>query len=68
MLNPFQHDIVLQAARNCIEIEAQVVADLKIKFRIFCKNAFNLSMNAKAVCVVTGIKICNRRTKDGGNF
>ncbi|MBL7821421.1 MAG: KpsF/GutQ family sugar-phosphate isomerase [Saprospiraceae bacterium] len=55
MLNPFQHDIVLQAARNCIEIEAQVVADLKNQIQESFVKCVQLIYECKGRLVVTGI-------------
>ena len=56
MLNPEQHDMVLQAAQNCIDIEAQVVTDLKKQIQ------------ESFIQCVQLIYECYYRTKNGSHF
>lgn len=55
MLNPEQHDTVLQAARNCIDIEAQVVTDLKKQIQESFIECVQLIYECSGRLVVTGI-------------
>lgn len=55
MLNPEQRDTVLHAAQNCIDIEAQVVTDLKKQIQDSFIQCVQLIYECRGRLVVTGI-------------